>query len=115
MLTSHPTLERAVTVEPSAYVESLPAVEPTCRKPGGPSRALGGVECEADEKQPEGTDSGKWGSKVKWALSQEYDVQAPEFVEGAISSADVEFSERLQGRGLSHKHLSKTGAGPDAE
>ena len=65
------------------------------------------MKCEADWKQPKGSGSGKWKSKVKWQLLQEYDVQALESSDWSIPSADAEVSDRLQRRALFAKHLNK--------
>ena len=109
-------LDRLVTFESSADIVNLSAVEVICRKLYGLLRAFEDVKCEADWKQPKGSGSGKWKTKVKWALLQEYDVQALESPDWAIPSADAEVSERLQRRALFNKHLSKVdNASPDGE
>ena len=109
-------LDRLVTFESSADIVNLSAVEVICRKLYGLLRAFEDVKCEADWKQPKGSGSGKWKTKVKWALLQEYVVQALESSDWDIPSADAEVSERLQRRALFNKHLSKVdSASPDGE
>ena len=111
-------LDRLVSQEPDAAIINLSAVEVICRKIYGLLRAFEDVKSEADWKQPKGSGSGKWRSKVKWQLLQEYDVQALESSDWSIPLADAEVSDRLQRRALFAKHLTKleeSGAGAHPE
>ena len=100
-------LDRLVVASPGVEIVNLQAVEVICRKLYGLLKAFEDVKCEADWKQPKGAGSGKWKSKVKWQLLQEYDVKALESSDWAISGADQEVADRLQRRALFQKHLSK--------
>ena len=68
-------LDRLVVDSASAEVISKPAVGVVCRKVYGLIRAFGDVKSENGWKMPKGANAGKWKSKVKWILLQEYDVK----------------------------------------
>ena len=61
---------------------------------------------------PKGANAGKWKSKVKWTLLQEYDVKFLDSSDWSIPEADREVADRLQKRALFNKHLSSNG--PDS-
>ena len=99
-------LDRLVVDSASAEVINMPAVEVVCRKVYGLIRAFEDVKSENDWKMPRGANAGKWKSKVKWTLLQEYDVKLLDSSDWNIPEADREVADRLQKRALFNKHLS---------
>ena len=99
-------LDRLVVDSASAEVINMPAVEVVCRKVYGLIRAFEDVKSENDWKMPKGANAGKWKSKVKWTLLQEYDVKFLDSSDWSIPEADREVADRLQKRALFNKHLS---------
>lgn len=74
-------------------VINMPAVEAICSRMYGLTRALEDVHCEADWLKPQSF-PGKWRSKIKWALLDEYGVMALDSHEYAVPEADEEVSRR---------------------
>jgi hypothetical protein len=101
-------LDRLVVDSASSEVINMPAVEVVCRKIYGLIGAFEDVKSESDWKMPKGANAGKWKSKVKWTLLQEYDVKFLDSSDWSIPEADREVSDRLQKRALFNKHLSSS-------
>ena len=103
-------LDKLIVLGQKVDVVNLPAVEVICRKMYGLVRVFEDVACEADWKAPR-DHKGKWQSKIKWRLLQEYDVRCLESSEWSLPEADAEVSERLKRKALLAKHLSSVPAG----
>ncbi len=103
-------LDKLIVLGQNVDVVNLPAVEVICRKMYGLVRVFEDVTCEADWKAPR-DHKGKWQSKIKWQLLQEYDVRCLESSEWSLPEADAEVSERLKRKALLAKHLSGVPAG----
>eukprot|EP00972_Heterocapsa_arctica_P111426 16404941-Heterocapsa_arctica.AAC.1 len=71
----------------------MPAVEAICRRMYGLTRAFEDVTKESDWQKPK-NHQGKWRSKVKWQLLEEFDVKALEQNEYAVPEADEEVATR---------------------
>ena len=72
---------------------------------------------EADWQKPK-NHQGKWETKVKWALLEEFDVKALESNEYAVTEADEEVTQRMKQKALFAKHLTsleESGAAKDNE
>ena len=97
-------LDRLVTMSPESDVINMPALEAICRRMYGLTRAFEDVQRESDWQKPK-NHQGKWRSKVKWQLLEEYDVKALGQNECAVPEADEEVSQRLKQKALFAKHL----------
>ena len=98
-------LDRLVMHSGSADVVNFPAVEAICRRVYGLMRAFEDVHRESDWQKPQ-NHQGKWKSKVKWTLLDEYDVRALDSHDMCIPEADEEVSARLRQKALFSKHLT---------
>ena len=105
LLTLGLILDRLVVDSASAEVINMPAVEVVRRKVYGLIRAVEDVMSETDWKMPKGVNAGKWKSKVKWTLLQEYDVKFLDSSDWGIPEADREVADRLQKRSLQQAPL----------
>ena len=106
-------LDRLLLLSSEADVINMPAVEAVCRRMYGLIRAFEDVQRESDWQRPKNA-QGKWKSKVKWQLLEEYDVKALESNEYSIPAADEEVSQRLRQKALFAKHLSPFNGGDGA-
>ena len=97
-------LDRLMMQTSNPDVINMPAVEAICRRMYGLTRAFGDVKCEADWQKPR-NHRGKFKSKVKWALLEEYDVRALDNNELSVPEADEEVTQRLKQKALFNKHL----------
>ena len=87
---------------------NAPALEAICRRIYGLARAFEDVHKEADWQKPRNF-QGKWKSKVKWQLLEEYGVRALEHNELAVPEADEEVVQRLKTKALVATHLGQLG------
>ena len=82
-----------------------------CRRVYALWKAFEDVNNINDWKQPCGS-SGKWKSKVKWHLADEYDALALEGAELIIDEADDEVRKRMEKKTLFSRYATKADPSP---
>lgn len=85
------------------------AFEKLCRRAYGLERAHEDVWKEEDWRRPEGGGAakGKWRSKVKWDLCEQYDLRGLATKATRIALADAEAQESMQRETAFHKYYTK--------